>query len=165
MINFFFIILQNDQSQHLQNVSQQPNNFQGNLVSEPVPCYAHGYGGVPKQMPPAPCPLGSSGLLSSHTAMNSGNNFHTTLPNKAYPLQPPTPTVSNQFSYIQAESQQRPQPWGSFSSIGDRFQYAHGPQGGNLCGERNIRGTIQHEHPERGRFSPVVNTGKDLLWN
>jgi len=152
--------MQNNQNQQPQSVSQQPNNFQGNLISsESMHYYGHGYGGFPKQMPPAHCPLGSSGPFASHTATHFQPKISTTLPNKSYPLQPPPPTVSNQFSYIQAEPQQRAQSWGNCSSFGDRFQYVHGPQGGNFYGDRNIREPIQHENTERGRFSPSINTG------
>jgi len=161
--------MQNNPNQQPLTVGQQPNNIQGNLISsESVPYYGHGYGGFSKQMPAAHCPLGSSGPFTSHAATHSGNNFQPKisahLPNKGYHLQPPSPTVSNQFSYIQAETQQRAQSWGNCSSFGDRFQYVNGPQGGNFYGDRNIRGPIQHENADRGRFSPSINTGNDALF-
>lgn len=153
----------NNQSQQSQPINLQPNNFQGHLVSsESVPYYTQGYGGPPKQMPPPPCPCGSSSPYTSHKVVSSGNNIHASLPNKAYPLQPPPPTVSNQFSYIQAEPPQKAQSWGSSSSFSDRFQYVCGPQEGNFYGDRNMSGTIQYVNAERGRLSPSINTGPAL---
>jgi len=133
-----------------------------------VPYCSHGYDGFPKQMPAAHCPSSSSGPFTSYTATHSGNYFRPKInahfPNKGYPLQPPPLAVSNQFSYIEAETQQRAQSWGNCSSYGDRFQYVYGPQGGNFYGDRNIKGPIQYENVERGRFSPSRNTGNDALF-
>lgn len=125
-----------------------------------MPYYTHGYGGVQNQIPPVPCSLGPSGPFTSHAAVNNFQpKISTPLPKKGYPLQPPPPRVSNQFSYIQAEAQQRSSSWGNCSSFGDRFQYVHGSQGGNLYCDGNVRGPVQHENAERGRLSPAMNTG------
>lgn len=164
LIIIFSSFIQNNQNQQPQPVSQQTNNYQGNSISsEYMPYYTHGCDDLQNQMPGAPCSLGSSGHFTSNTAGHPRNNFQPTMstpvPNKGYPLQPPPPTVSNQFSYIQAEAQQRAPSWGSGSSFGDRLQHVHGPRGGNFYCDRNMRGPIQYENAERGRFSPPMNEG------
>ncbi|XP_038971811.1 protein HUA2-LIKE 2-like isoform X2 [Phoenix dactylifera] len=164
-------ITHNMQNQQPQPIGQQPSNLNTNLMpSELVQYYTPGYGGPPKQMPPAISSLNSSsyGMRPvSHPPVHSGNDFQpmvsAPMTNKAYRLQPPSPTVSNQFSYVKAETQQRAPPWGNCSAITERFQCAD-IHGGNFYGGRgaSARGPVQQEIVERGRFSPAFHSGPSV---
>ncbi|XP_038988769.1 protein HUA2-LIKE 2-like [Phoenix dactylifera] len=159
--------MQNQQSESC----QRPSTLSANLMpSELVPCYMPRYGGPPKQLPPPVLSHSSSSSYgsfpASHPANNSGNNFQSmvTAPtcNKTYHLKPPPPTVSNQFSYVHAEPQQRAQPWGNCSAFTERFHFVHDIHRRNFYGDRGARGPVQQEIVERGRFSPAFHSGPSV---
>ncbi|KAG1331785.1 protein HUA2-LIKE 2, partial [Cocos nucifera] len=162
-------ITHNMQNQQSESVGQQASGLNTNLMpSELVVCYTPGYGGPPKQMPQPVSSLNSSsyGIIPvSHPPVHSGNDFQpivsAPMTNKAYHLQPPSPTVSNQFSYVKAETQQRVQPWGNCSAFTERFQCVD-IHGGNFYGHRGARGPVQQEIVERGRFSPAFHSGPSV---
>ncbi|XP_010905253.1 protein HUA2-LIKE 3 isoform X2 [Elaeis guineensis] len=162
-------ITHNMQNQQSQSVGQQPSGLNTNLMSsELVVYYTPGYGGPPKQMPPPVSSLSSSsyGIVPvSHPPVHSGNDFQpivsAPMTSKAYHLQPPSPTVSNQFSYVKAETQQRVPHWGNCSAFTERFQCVD-IHGGNFYGRRGARGLVQQEIVERGRFSPAFHSGPSV---
>lgn len=137
-------------------ISQQPNSLHcGSSLSESATFYSQGYVGHPQPMPQliSSCTSLSSysgSLGGSQPAIPVGNNSQSivnmTSGNKVYHLQPPSPVVSNQFSYIQAH---RPQAPGNQSSYSDRFHHAHD----------NQRGFSQVEVSDISTFYPSVYAG------
>ncbi|WOL01807.1 hypothetical protein Cni_G10524 [Canna indica] len=150
--------LQNQQS-HFFN--QQPaNENTGLMPSKPATYYGPNYGCIPSQMPP-PTPA-SYGTASSHPSMHSHSNMqslvNTPLTDAPYQLQPPPPTVSNHFSYVQNEPQQRAQPWGK-CSFPERYQYGHESHRGNFHCDQGTRRHFQNEMTPRSSFSSVHQHG------
>ncbi|XP_020592867.1 protein HUA2-LIKE 3-like [Phalaenopsis equestris] len=134
------------QNQFLRPVNQQPN---GLLCSSSLPesaaFYSQGYVGHPQPMPQ---------LVSSSTSSGSFSNLGGSQPaipvgNKLYHLQPPPHVVSNQFSYIQAQPQHRPQAPANQPSYSDRFHNPHD----------NQRGLGQVDVPDRSAFYPPAYAG------
>lgn len=135
--------------QNLQSNSfrQRPANQNACLMScKPAPYYGLSYGCLPGQMPPPP--VSYANISASHSSIHSRNDFQslasTSLTDTGYHLQPPPPIVSNQFSYVQTEPQQRAQPWGN-CSIPERFQYLHDSHRVNLHGDQGTRGPVHNE--------------------
>lgn len=159
------------ENQQSESFGQRPSTLNANSMPlELVPYYMPRHGGPPKQMPPPVTSHKSSisygSFPVSHPANNSGTNFQSmvTAPmcNKVYHLKPPPPTVSNQFSYVHAELQQRAQPWGNCSSFTEKLPYVHDIHRGNFYGDSGARGPVQQEIVEQGRFSPAFRSGRML---
>ncbi|XP_020694987.1 protein HUA2-LIKE 3 isoform X1 [Dendrobium catenatum] len=145
----------NTQNQLLRPISQQPNSMHcSSSLSESSTFYSQGYVGHLQQIPQLACTSSSSyiNLGGSQPAVPVGNNSQSivNIPpgNKIYHLQPPPPVVSNQFSYIQAQPQHRPQAPGNQSSYSDRY-HAHD----------NQRGFIPIDVSDRSAFYPSVHAG------
>ncbi|URE08870.1 RPR [Musa troglodytarum] len=154
--------MQNQQSQYF---SQQPCNQDAHLMScKPAPQYGPGYGCLPGEMPP-PASVPYGGVSASHPCNHYRNDFQplasTSLMDTGYRLQPPPPTVSNQFSYVQAEPQQRAHPWGN-CPFPERFQYAHESHRGSLHGDQVATGPLYQDIVARNRLSPVLQPGSSL---
>ncbi|XP_072974602.1 protein HUA2-LIKE 3-like [Typha angustifolia] len=143
--------------------SQSGRSLNSDLtLSESLQFHNPGYGGNPVQMPPpgaslnAPVSYGSFSV--PNPAIHPANNFQPApqLQNNAYHLQPPPPPpmVSNQFSYVQAEPQQRPQPWGSCPSFSERYHQYNVHDRGNIYGDRGFRQPMEFEG---GRFNPAIH--------
>ncbi|CAL9178612.1 unnamed protein product [Musa hybrid cultivar] len=148
--------------QNLQSNSfrQRPANQNACLMSrKPAPYYGLSYGCLPGQMPPPP--VSYVNISASHPSIHSRNDFQslasTSLTDTGYHLQPPPPIVSNQFSYVQAEPQQRAQPWGN-CSISERYQYLHDSHRVNFHGDQGTRGLVHNEIvAENMQPGPSVN--------
>lgn len=155
--------MQNQQSHYF---SQQPANQDAHLMSsKPAPQYGPSYGCLPGEMPP-PASVPYGGVTTSHPCNRYRNDFQplasTSLMDTGYRLRPPPPTVSNQFSYVQAEPQQRAHPWGN-CPFPERFQYAHESHRGSLHGDQVATGQLYQDIVARNRLSPVLQPGS-ALW-
>ncbi|CAL9055237.1 unnamed protein product [Musa banksii] len=154
--------MQNQQSHYF---SQQPSNQDAHLMSsKPAPQYGPSYGCLPGEMPP-PASVPYGGVTTSHPCNRYRNDFQplasTSLMDTGYRLRPPPPTVSNQFSYVQAEPQQRAHPWGN-CPFPERFQYAHESHRGSLHGDQVATGQLYQDVVARNRLSPVLQPGSSL---
>ncbi|KAJ0979638.1 hypothetical protein J5N97_015112 [Dioscorea zingiberensis] len=159
----------NIRSQLPQAIYQQPGNLSVNSVpSVPMPYSSHPYGDIRRQMPHPSHSLSSSSYGSfpgTHPTMHTANrvppSVNRPIPNSYIP-QPPPAIVSNQFSFVPAEPQQRVQAWGNCSSYPKTLQLVHDPRGGKFYSDSDMNGPIQHDTTERGRFSPTVHPGPML---
>ncbi|XP_077219072.1 protein HUA2-LIKE 2-like [Tasmannia lanceolata] len=155
------------QNQLPQSIAQRPCKENINSMSLDTVSYrTPGYRDLQMQMPRPTPPYSSSSYESlpcSHPSMPTANNIQqlgvAPLPNKAYHLQPPLPTVSNQFSYVQSDSQQRTQSWKDCSSspFSKGLQFVHDMHGANF--PQGKMGPTQHEIDERYRFSSHLHSG------
>ncbi|KAF8394461.1 hypothetical protein HHK36_020669 [Tetracentron sinense] len=142
-----------------QSAAQQPSAPNVNsMTSDEVHYYAHEYSNRPIQMQRPVCTSSFSfgHFPGSHPSIPSGNNVQQTdgaISHKAYHLQPPSPVLSNQFSFVQAD--QRMQSWREASSSSDtkRFQFVHNMGGGNFYGDQDRTKLAPHELGEGSRFS------------
>ncbi|XP_058077802.1 protein HUA2-LIKE 2-like [Magnolia sinica] len=155
------------QSHVPQSVSQQPNVPNTNSTSlDTGPYYAPGYRDVSTQMTTPVSSYSSSSYsgFSSHPSMPTGNDMQqlggATLPNKAHHLHPPPPTVSNQFSYVRADTHQRAESWMGCSSShsAKNSQFGHEALSEHSYSHRGRMGPSQHEIDERRRFSAPVHS-------
>lgn len=155
------------QNQLLQPISQQKKNLHCSSSLSESASYSQGYVSHPQQMPQLVSSCTSSGsygnLGSSQPAKPVGNSSLSTVnvpsTNKVYHLQPPPPVLSNQFSYIQAQPQHRPQALGNQSSYSDRFHHAHDVQRSNFFGDGASIGPVQVDASDRSAFYPSVLAG------
>eukprot|EP00262_Sarcandra_glabra_P009818 TRINITY_DN2443_c0_g1_i1.p1 TRINITY_DN2443_c0_g1~~TRINITY_DN2443_c0_g1_i1.p1 ORF type:complete len:644 (+),score=133.62 TRINITY_DN2443_c0_g1_i1:222-1934(+) len=136
-----------------QSIGQEQSTPNPNSMSvDTMPYYAPGYRDSSIRMLRPTSSFSSSScylnLPGSHPSSQAGNNAQQSsgapLPNKAYHLQPPPPTVSNQFSYVQAEK---------------RFHFVHDMHGGSFYDDRSGMRGSQHEIDESCRFSAPVHSG------
>ncbi|XP_077251392.1 protein HUA2-LIKE 3-like [Tasmannia lanceolata] len=143
-----------------QSIAQRPSTENINSASlGTVPYRTQGYIDLQMQMPIPSSSYSSSSyesLPGPHPSGPSANNIQkfggTPLPNKVYHIRPPLPTLSNQFSYVQADSQQRKQSWKDCSSS-PRLQFVHEMRCGNFVGPQGKMSLPQHDIDERCRFS------------
>ncbi|RWW59731.1 hypothetical protein BHE74_00033308, partial [Ensete ventricosum] len=164
-VMFLLCYVQNVQNQQSHYFSHQPANQDAHLMScKPAPQYGPSYGCLPGEMPP-PASIPYGGVATSHPCNHYRNDFQplasTSLMDTGYHLQPPPPTVSNQFSYVQAEPQQRAHPWGN-CPFPERFQYAHENHRGSLHGDQVATGQLYQDIVARNRLSPVIQPGSVL---
>lgn len=160
--------------------SQQTKSLHcSSSLSDPT-SYSQGYVGQQQQLPQFVCSCissGSYGVLSgsqpssgsygvpsgSQPTVPVGNNslpiVNMSSTNKVYHLQPPPPVVSNQFSYIQAQPQHRPQALGTQSSYSDRFHLALDIERGNFVGDGGSSGPVQVDACDRSAFYPSIHAG------
>ncbi|XP_020108019.1 protein HUA2-LIKE 3-like [Ananas comosus] len=153
---------QNQQSQCNACRPHKPSELNPNVISsEPMQFYNSGFGGHhPAQLPPPPppplpppvVPVGPPGSYGNfsvpHPPVHPGNNFQ--------PLPPPPPAVSNQFSFVQPERQQRIQSWGSSCSYSERYHQHNLHDRGDFYGDRNVNGPMQHEIVERAKYTAPI---------
>ncbi|XP_068662450.1 protein HUA2-LIKE 3-like [Aristolochia californica] len=96
-------------------------------------------------------------LPSLLTVNNSIREFGCEPPsNKVYHLQPPCPSVSNQFSYVHAESQQRTYP--RMNTLPSTERFAREMQGRNSSGHRSRMSLAEHEIDNRHRFASRIDS-------
>lgn len=156
----------NIRSQLPQAIYQPPGNLTVNSVpSAPMPYCNHPYGDIRRQIPHPSSSLSSSsygGFPGAHPTMHTTNRA-LPLVNRpmlnSYTPQPPPARVSNQFSFVPADPQQRGQAWGNCSSFPNSLQSVHDLRGGKFYNDRDLNGSFQHDIAERGRFSPTVHPG------
>ncbi|KAK1295328.1 HUA2-like protein 2 [Acorus calamus] len=150
--------------------STQPlDSSNANSSSDGLPSHAPHYGGLPNQLLTPVFSYSSSTSYNSipgpHPSIHSGNRDQPRqplpLPKKAYHLQPPPPTVSNQFSYVQAEPREKIESWGEHSSpsLNGKLQFAHDRYGGDICSDTSSFGPVRHESVDGYRFSAPVHSG------
>ncbi|KAG9457411.1 hypothetical protein H6P81_001919 [Aristolochia fimbriata] len=97
-------------------------------------------------------------LPSVQTVNNSIRQFGCEPPsNKVYHLQPPRPSVSNQFSYVHAESQQRTHP--RMNSLPSTERFGREMRGKNYLGHRSRISQPEHEIDNRYRHASRVDSG------
>lgn len=146
-----------------QSMDQQPGTPNINSTAlETRPFYAPGYRDHSMQMlTPVPFSSGSYGAVPGSNP--SGNDVQklssAALSNKAHHLQPPPPTVSNQFSYVQADSQRQTQPWMDCSPFVKGSQFAHEAHNEHFYGHQGRMRLAQHETDGRCRYSTPVHSG------
>ncbi|KAK8960313.1 ENHANCER OF AG-4 protein 2 [Platanthera guangdongensis] len=147
-------------------ISQQTKSLHcSSSLSDPA--YSQGYVGQQQQLPQLVSSCTSSGsygvLTGSQSTVPVVNNSMpiVSMPstNKVYHLQPPPPVVSNQFSYIQAQPQHRPQALGTQSSYSDRFHLALDIQRGNFFGDGGSSGPVHTDTCDRSAFYPSIHAG------
>lgn len=133
-----------------------------------MPYCNHPYGDIRRQIPHPSSSLSSSsygGFPGAHPTMHTTNRV-LPLVNRpmlnSYTPQPPPARVSNQFSFVPADPQQRGQAWGNCSSFPNSLQSVHDLRGGKFYNDRDLNGSFQHDIAERGRFSPTVHPGMIL---
>ncbi|KAG6519372.1 hypothetical protein ZIOFF_022865 [Zingiber officinale] len=151
----------NMQSQQPHLFTQQHTNQHDSLMPKPASYYAPNYGSTPGQMPP-PTVSASYGT-TTHPFVHSQNSLQpsvsTTLTDTVYHVQPPPPTVSNHFSYVQAEPQQRPQMCGNYP-LPERYQYIQDNiHRGNFHSDQATGRQFQNEIVARSNFSPATQSG------
>lgn len=154
------------QSQQPHLFTQQPANQHDSLMPKPASYYPN-YGSAPGQIPPPT--ISASHGTTSHPFVHSQNSLQpsvsvsTTLTDTVYHVQPPPPTVSNHFSYVQAEPQQRPQTCGNYP-LPERYQYIQDNiHRGNFHSDQVTGRQFQHEIVARSNFSPATQPGTVLI--
>lgn len=117
--------LQNMQENMVQSVAQQPNAPRSNrTISDVVQYHASECRDTKRQMPESTSTSFCSFPVQPvrNVPQSDGATFH----NKGYPLRPPHPPPSNQFSYVHGDQhfklQREAAPPHSYSN---RFHYAH----------------------------------------
>lgn len=128
-----------------QSMGQQPRTPNINLTSlDKGPCCAPGYRDHPMHMlTPIPSfSSGSGGIVhGSNLFIQSGNDiqkFSGATLSKALHLRPPPVTVSNQFSYLQANHHQGTKSRMAASSSSEGSQVEHEASRGHLYGHQGI---------------------------
>lgn len=152
-----------------QSMDQQPSTPNINSTSlDTRPYYAPGYRDHSMQML-APVPSFSSGSFGAVPGSNqSGNDVQklngATLSKNAHHLQPPVPTVSNQFSYVQADTNRQTQPWmdRSSSPFVKRSQFVHETHEEHFYGHQGRMRLAQHENDGRCRYSTPIHSGSSV---
>lgn len=152
------------QSQQSHLFTQQPANQHDSLMPKSASYYAPNYVSAPGQMPP---PTVSASYGTTNPFVHSQNSLQpsvsTTLTDTVYHVQPPPPTVSNHFSYVQAEPHQRPQTCGNYP-LPERYQYIHdNVHRGNFHSDQVTGRQFQHEIVTRSSFSPATQPGTVLM--
>ncbi|PIA26492.1 hypothetical protein AQUCO_09200002v1 [Aquilegia coerulea] len=151
-----------------QHMSQIPDTTRLNsAMSDTMYHYAPGYRDLGKQSL-RPGPFSSSNSCcnapAAHPSIHMGNNIQQidsgSLHNKGYHLQPPPPTLSNQFSYVHAD--QRRQSWmeASSSSYAKRFRYGHDMHREDIYQHRDRMNLAPYETGERRRLAAPVHLGR-----
>ncbi|KAF5187754.1 Enhancer of ag-4 protein [Thalictrum thalictroides] len=151
-----------------QHISQLPDTVRSiPAMSDTMHYYAPGYKDLGKQSV-RPGSFGSSNSCcnapAAHPSVHMGNSVQQidsgSLHNKGYHLQPPPPTLSNQFSYVHAD--QRRQSWmeASSSSYTKRFRYGLDMHRDDVYDHRDRMDLAPYETRERCRVAAPVHLGR-----